>query len=256
MIPNNPTSAARATLPRSIDDEHAGRLVGIDGTGEWPPRLASALVSTRSVAVVSLGPGSCPTIDTADLDGVEGRIILDAPWSNSPAIGPAREALQEIGGCRLDVQIHAPAEEPMTARLVGSLLFIDALSPIVDLRLDASDPLALLARGDSADGHSIGLTITRSLGYRPQLRLRAVSETERLEVVLPDEQLALPARTLLDRGATRVDQQLPWETPSRTAWRRARMLLDSDRPAAGDVGRLRSLQDLIHRWDSPSPARP
>lgn len=255
MITTSTTRSARATLPLTIDPEHARQLVALDGTGPWPHRAAAELAREGTIVVVTLGASSDPSLDTRELDGQAGRIILDAPWSNSPALEPTREALQSLGESHLDVQIRIPAEDPMTVRLWGALLTLDALEPLTELRLDAAGEHNLLARATNAAGREIALTVVRSAGSSPQMRLRALSETGRVELILPDERIARPARLIVDRGAVRTDEELPWETPSRTAWRRARALLDADHPAAADLDRLRHLQNLFQRWNSPSEPR-
>jgi hypothetical protein len=253
--------SAAATLPQTLDPEHRERIVLVDGASGWVQRTLGALSSRDDAVALVASP--CPE-DASALAPLAARIVLDTTWGHSPALSTAATQLRGQD-CPL-LEALCETEELPHRRLGEVLDVLDRLIGIAELRIVLSDDDRLIASGTGTDGRRLRVTTVRTARGTEGLRIRSIGPDSVLDLHLADDATAHPARLTVADLAERRELRVPWETPSRSAWRHAVDLLDSpdDPNSAGspdtghdaptDIERLLRISRLLERASPSVPA--
>lgn len=253
--------SAAATLPQTLDPGRRERIVLVDGASGWVQRTLEALTSRNDAIALIASP--CPE-DVSALAPLASRIVLDTAWGHSPALSTA--AVQLRGQNSPLIEALCETEEPPHRRLGEVLDVLDRLVGVAELRIVLSDEDRLIASGSGTDGRRLRVTTVRTARGTEGLRIRSIGPDSVVDLHLADDATAHPARLVVADPAERRELRMPWEIPSRSAWRQAVDLLDSldDPNSAGspdtghdaptDVERLLRISRLLERTSPTASA--
>lgn len=235
--PRATTASAGATLPLTLNLRRAERVHLVDGRTGWPARAAEILQGDAKAIVLVADPA---LEESFILDGFTPRIVLDVPWAHSLTLEAATQAFREGGHRYLEALVTVAKDQDLASRVHAAEVVLDRLAGPASFELIGEDEGWAAATGRTKDDIELRVSATRSAGLAPSLRVRALGEHSVVDMHLPDERTARPASLLLQDGAGVRITRSRWETPSRTAWRRAVDLFEGSPPEeAADLSRFR-----------------
>jgi hypothetical protein len=214
VLASLPVSFAAATDP-------AADVEVLRGGPGWAERASAHLGAGRSVLVTSPAPLRADDHRTApELDG--SRLVLDLPWSGSPALPHAATHLRAVaeGADLLEVHATIAGDDELGTALLDIALTVRALlAPLDGARLLSTGPggTALLATAGALD---VSIQITRTAAVRSDAQLRVVGPVGTAEILLPDPRTARPAEVAVTTADARSTLPTPWESSHRAPGRR------------------------------------
>jgi hypothetical protein len=221
VLASLPVSFAAATDP-------AADVEVLRGGPGWAERASAHLGAGRSVLVTSPAPLRADDHRTApELDG--SRLVLDLPWSGSPALPHAATHLRAVaeGADLLEVHATIAGDDELGTALLDIALTVRALlAPLDGARLLSTGPggTALLATAGALD---VSIQITRTAAVRSDAQLRVVGPVGTAEI------LRSPHRT--SRRGGRDHRGRPVHAPHPLGVQSPRRLATTGLPHPGDA---------------------
>jgi hypothetical protein len=232
------------------------QLITIDGSGAWPTVVDDALSSAGRAAIVVHPVPANLTLSAARTTAAASVVVIDAIWAGNAAVAIAAQHIAaaapnaQLVECRV---ISGPGRSLASSLTDAAALVRALLAPISEIRLLHHDDHGFVASALSA-GLAVSLSVTISTALAPHASVRMLSDDGGVETTLPHPATARPAEIVItDPDGSRTLPTI-WESSHRSAWRRARELLDAGTAAPDLVEFVEDQSTLSSAIDVLTPA--
>jgi hypothetical protein len=248
-----------SSLPVSYaptDDLAPAQLITIDGGGAWPTAVDDALgVAGRAAIVVHPVPADL-TLSAARTTAAASVVVIDSIWAGNAAVPIAAQHIAaaapnaQLVECRV---ISGPGRSLASSLTDAAALVRALLAPISEIRLLHHDDHGFVASALCA-GLAVSLSVTISTAVAPHAYVRVLTDDGGVEITLPHPATARPSEIVItDPDGSRTLPTI-WESSHRSAWRRARALLDAGTAAPDLVEFVEDQSTLSSAIDVLTPA--